>query len=174
MSKFTCKNDTLVLLPFTGLVEGSLIPLFLQLIVKCWLCLCDQPSECLGDTDPGPHVQTLCLLTGWPLSLPCPQFFQHGQTYLHLSQCQFMLLPQHNSNKHRASVTCDPRICVCLALYVSCKTAEFASMEDSLCYILSKSLQINLILLVYVQGASVNITQDSTLYLHSSRAAAIQ
>lgn len=44
-----------------------------------------------------------------------------------------------------------PPGCICLALYVSCKTAEFASMEDNLCYELSTSLWINVILSVYVQ-----------------------
>lgn len=109
MFKFTCKNDTLVLLPLTAVVEKSLIPLFLELTVKCRLRLCEQSSECLGYPDPGPHVQAGSVPAEWQLPLLCPWFLQHGQTYSNLLQWQLLLLPQHNSNKYRASVTCDPQ-----------------------------------------------------------------
>ena len=171
MSKFTCKNDTLDLLQFTGVVEKSLIPLFLQLTVKYWSCLCDQPSECLGYPDPGPHVQASCVLTGWQLSLLCPWFLQHGQTYSNLSQWQ--LLPQHNSNKYRASVTWDPQD-VYVLLYMCHANQQnllpwktvCAMYYPKVCGLISPSRSM-------YKGASVNIAQDSTLCLHSSRAAVI-
>lgn len=145
MSKFTCKNDTLVLSPFPGVVKKRLIPLFSQFTVKRWLRLCGQPSECLGYPDPGLHVQAGCVPTVATIP-PMPLVYPDGQTYSNLSQWQFLLLPQHNSNKYKIQSKCylGPQGFLCLGLCVSCKT-----VEDSLCYVLSKNLWINLILSAY-------------------------
>lgn len=155
MSKFTFKNDALDILQFTGVVKKSLISLFLHLRVKHWSCLCDQPPEC--PPDPGAHIRDGHVLTGWQLSLPCSRFLQHGQ------KTQFLLLPQHNRNKHGASVTWDPQGACTLHYMCHSKRQNLLSWK-TVCAIYHPKVQglISSSWSVY-RDASVNIASDSTL-----------
>lgn len=152
--KFTCKNYTLVLSLFTGVVENGLFPLFLLLPVKCWLCLYDQVlsprAACTGWLCPDWRQPPLFVAFGSPGRPP---------TWTNIVQPLSVVAPAAvtTQRQHRASITWDPEdnyvlLCMCHAEWqnlLPCKMA-FALYYPKVLELISFSW------FVY-KGTSVNI-----------------